>query len=78
MGCSCVTRLGINPTRTTCQATAEHDFANCNIFYGIFNREQRVILEVLQQELLRVNFHSLNCAKTERAMRGSLHVHTYW
>jgi len=47
-------------------------------FDGIFNREQRVILEVLKKKLLWVNLHSLNCVKTERAVRGSLHVHTYW
>ena len=46
-------------------------------FDCIFNREQRVILEVLQKELLWVNLHSLNCVKTERAVRGSLHVHTH-
>jgi hypothetical protein len=46
-------------------------------FDGIFNREKRVMLEVLQKELLWVNLHSLNCVKTERAVRGSLHVHIH-
>jgi len=39
--------------------------------------KQRLILEVLQEELLHVNLHSLNCVKTERGVRGCLHVHTH-